>query len=247
MKEVVLPTIGTLKVYVQGSFDERQNKTIFLTCHDIGANHRSFYSFINHETMDDVRERSVFFHVCLPGQDDSAPNLENLQFPSLDQIGQELIAVLNTFNLRHVVGIGEGAGANIMCRFALAHPNKCLGIVLIHCTSTTAGVVEYVKEKVIKRKMSTQGSVNTMARDFLITHKFGANADRNSPAIQSYAVDLQQRMNAFNLAFYIDAFLKVSDSFVLAFTDPIPGNPHAHWVQSSYDPRKLLVSTNMQQ
>jgi len=208
LKEVTCPTIGRLKVYVQGSFEERQNKTIFLTVHDIGANHRSFYPFVGHETMQEVRERSVFLHVCMPGHDDLEPTLENAAFPTLDQVSQDLIAVLNEFNLRAVVGVGEGAGANVLCRFALAHPNKCLGVVLIHCTSATAGVVEYVKEKVIKRKMSTQGSVTQMASDFLIKHKFGAYVDYKSPQVHGYAAELQQRFNAVNLALYIDAFLK---------------------------------------
>lgn len=59
-----------------------------------------------------------------------------------------LVEVLDALRVQYVIGIGEGAGANILARFGMDHPQRCLGLILIHCTSTVAGVMEYFRDKV---------------------------------------------------------------------------------------------------
>ncbi|EYC39060.1 hypothetical protein Y032_0679g1465 [Ancylostoma ceylanicum] len=63
---------GVLHVYVQGSLEERNGKTIILTCHDVGTNYKTFVRFVNHPSMADVKNKSIFLHVCVPGQEDNA-------------------------------------------------------------------------------------------------------------------------------------------------------------------------------
>ena len=59
-----------------------------------------------------------------------------------------LVEVLDALRVQYVIGMGEGAGANILARFGMDHPQRCLGLILIHCTSTVAGVMEYFRDKV---------------------------------------------------------------------------------------------------
>lgn len=66
----------------------------------------------------------------------------------MEQIASDLVKVLDHFKIKLVVGLAEGAGANIVARFGLSHPDRCIGLVLVHCTSTTAGVMEHFKDKV---------------------------------------------------------------------------------------------------
>lgn len=47
-----------------------------------------------------------------------------------------------------VIGLGEGAGANILARLAIKSSKQLYGAVLIHCTSTTAGFSESMEDKV---------------------------------------------------------------------------------------------------
>ena len=54
-------------------------------------------------------------------------------------IGNALHAILDQLDFKSCVAMGEGAGANIVCRFAMAHPHLVNGLILVHCTSTTAG------------------------------------------------------------------------------------------------------------
>ena len=63
-------------------------------------------------------------------------------------MGNGLAEVIDALAIPYVIGIGEGAGANILARFGMDHPEKCLGLILIHCTSTQAGVMEFFRDKV---------------------------------------------------------------------------------------------------
>ena len=61
---------------------------------------------------------SVFVHVVLPGQEAGAESLEDsFKFPSMQEVGEDLVSVLDHLNIPLVIGLGEGAGANILARF----------------------------------------------------------------------------------------------------------------------------------
>lgn len=63
-------------------------------------------------------------------------------------LGEDLVAVLDTLHIRYVIGLGEGAGANVVARFGLAHPSRVLGLILINCTGSATSVKENFKSKV---------------------------------------------------------------------------------------------------
>ena len=66
----------------------------------------------------------------------------------MQQIADDLIHVVDKFGVKLVIGLGEGAGANILARFGMAHPDRIMGLCLVHCTASTAGVMEHFKDKV---------------------------------------------------------------------------------------------------
>lgn len=70
-------------------------------------------------------------------------------YPSLKTLGEDLVTVLDFLHVKYVIGLGEGAGANVLARFGLAHPARCLGLILINCTGSAASVVDSFKTKVI--------------------------------------------------------------------------------------------------
>ena len=86
----------------------------------------------------------MFVHVVLPGQDSGAEDLDS-KYPTMQELGDDLVCILDQLKVEFAVGLGEGAGANILARFAMLHPTKCLGLILVHPTSTTAGVMEHFK------------------------------------------------------------------------------------------------------
>jgi len=50
--------------------------------------------------------------------------------------------------VKYVIGLGEGAGANVLARFGIANPSRVLGLILINCTGSAASVLENFKNKV---------------------------------------------------------------------------------------------------
>ena len=94
------------------------------------------------------------------------------KYPSLDEIASELINVVDQLNIPQTVIFGEGAGANIACRFAIEHPSRVHGLVLVHPTGTTAGFMEMMKDKLNNWKLIHKG-MNPDAEAYLIWHRFG--------------------------------------------------------------------------
>lgn len=104
-------------------------------------NHNSFEAFINHPSMFSIKMRAIFVHVDLIGQEDHAEDMpDNAKFPSLQEIGEDLVNILDILQIKCVIGMGEGAGANIMFRFGMMHVTRCLGIICINPTGTAAGM-----------------------------------------------------------------------------------------------------------
>ena len=65
-----------------------------------------------------IDSRSVFIHVVLPGQDSGSADLEEgSKYPTMQNLGEDLVCVLDQLKVEFTVGLGEGAGANILARF----------------------------------------------------------------------------------------------------------------------------------
>ncbi|CAD5216699.1 unnamed protein product [Bursaphelenchus okinawaensis] len=193
-------------VYVQGDLEERNHKTVILTVHDVGTNHKSFVRFVDHASMAEVKKNAVFLHVCVPGQEDHAPDFAG-DFPTLAHLAEDLVVALDQLDVRSCIAFGEGAGANIICRFALQAPNRINGIVLLHCTSTTAGVFEYFKDKMINLRLENDVMTDG-AWELLVMHKLGNNNKKDK---QAYIDELKGTLNPKNLSKYLFSFSKRTD------------------------------------
>ncbi|RWS11352.1 uncharacterized protein B4U79_04755 [Dinothrombium tinctorium] len=206
---------GILHVYVQGNIQNLTLTTpLFLTIHDIGSNHTEFHRLVEHPCMAKLKARSVWVHVELPGQEFEAPDLsDSYSFPSMQEIGEDLVHVLNFFNIKYCVVMGEGAGANIAARFVMSFPDRALGAILINFHASVAGIMQYFNEKMMSWKLNAVG-MNTTAEQYLIFHKFGNQMESRSDkdkAVTEYVKNLEKRMNAKNLRLYVEAYLNRND------------------------------------
>jgi len=202
-----------LTVYVQGDLTKMDQRPVFLTVHDLGCNHTAWVQFLEHPVMKETRDRSIFVHVVVPGQDDNDADVPtDRSFPSMQQISEDLPSVLDKLGVKLCIGLGEGAGANILARFGMASPDRCMGLILIHCTASTAGVMEHFKDKFISWKLTS--GVPSSAEQYLIIHKFGnqlETAENKERLIKEYQERLHSKINPRNLRKYVEAFLKRSD------------------------------------
>lgn len=82
-----------------------------------------------------------------------------------------------------------------------------MGIILVHCTSTTAGIIEYCREKVINIQLEN-GVMTSGAWDYLAAHKF-ASSDKKER--EAYIAELKNTLNPKNLSKYLFSFSKRTD------------------------------------
>lgn len=152
LHELTLPNSGKVNVFVQG--DPASGQPVFLTVHDFGSNASGFETLLACEAMREVMNRSVWLHFEVPGQGQLAADLPgDYQFPTMDGLASDMLNVLEHFNVKLCVCVGEGAGGNVLARFAMSNPNMVIGLVAIHSTSTTAGVLENIKDRWMGRKL----------------------------------------------------------------------------------------------
>ncbi|XP_046599703.1 uncharacterized protein ZK1073.1 isoform X2 [Neodiprion lecontei] len=210
---------GDLHVYVQGDLKQQEKRAVFMTVHDLGCNHTSFHDFVNHPCMSEIKDRSIFIHIDVPGHADNAPNLpDGFQFPTLQTLGESLVTVIDFLKVRYVVGFGEGAGANVLARFALANPSRVLGLILINCTGSAATVLDNFKTKFLSWRGKEE--VGQSAEEFLLYHKYGnmineqlvstTNPDKEK-VLAEFLERIRGTLNPRNIKQYVNAFLTRKD------------------------------------
>ena len=96
----------------------------------------------------------VSFHLLL--QDAAADLPDDIAFPTVQQMGEQVISTvldqLDFTSRNCIIGIGEGAGSNILVRFALGHTSRVLGLILIHLVTAGVGMLEKLKDTFISGK-----------------------------------------------------------------------------------------------
>ncbi|MBV94572.1 Protein NDRG4, partial [Eschrichtius robustus] len=109
---------GLLHVVIRGS--PKGNRPAIVTYHDVGLNHKlCFNTFFNFEDMQEITKHFVVCHVDAPGQQVGASQFpQGYQFPSMEQLAAMLPSVVQHFGFKYVIGIGVGAGAYVLAKFA---------------------------------------------------------------------------------------------------------------------------------
>ena len=63
------------------------------------------------------------------------------EYPSMEQLAEQVQEVLNHFKIAKYIGIGVGMGANILTRHGLAYPERVDCMMLINTWTSKAGWV----------------------------------------------------------------------------------------------------------
>ncbi|XP_059061396.1 uncharacterized protein ZK1073.1 [Achroia grisella] len=207
---------GDIHVHVQGDLSQQDKRCVFLTVHDLGTNHTSMVDFVTCPAMSEIKERSCFIHVDVPGHEENSPDLpDSYQFPSLQTLGEDIITVLDFLHVRYAVGLGEGAGANVLARCGLAHPRRLLGLILVNCTASTSSVSDAFRSRFSRWKGT---DISQSEEDFLIYHKFGHQISSDSfeagerdRMLTEYRSRLRGNLNTHNIKQYVKAFINRKD------------------------------------
>uniref|UniRef100_A0A3P8Z1R4 N-myc downstream regulated 1a n=1 Tax=Esox lucius TaxID=8010 RepID=A0A3P8Z1R4_ESOLU len=187
------------------------DRPVILTFHDIGLNHKTcFDTMFQHEDMHEIMQHFAVCHVDAPGQHEGANTFSTgYEYPSMDQLPESLPLVLKHFGLKSIIGIGVGAGAYILARFALDYPALVEGLVLVNINPCAEGWMDWAAHKV------------TSLPEMLISHLFGKDEIANNHnLIATYRHHIINDMNQYNLHHFVKAYNSRRD---LDIERPIPG------------------------
>ncbi|XP_059589283.1 protein NDRG3 isoform X4 [Alligator mississippiensis] len=190
---------GVVHVTMRGT--PKGNRPVILTYHDIGLNHKScFNAFFNFEDMQEITRHFAVCHVDAPGQQEGAPPFPSgYQYSSMDELAEMLPAVLTHLSLKSIIGIGVGAGAYILSRFALNHPDLVEGIVLINIDPCAKGWIDWATAKL--------SGWTTNIVDIALAHHFGhEELQANLDLIQTYRLHIAQDINQDNLQLFLNSY-----------------------------------------
>ncbi|XP_068094149.1 protein NDRG1 isoform X2 [Hyperolius riggenbachi] len=203
---------GIVHVTMFGS--PRQNRPVILTYHDIGLTDKTcFNTLFSCEDMHEISQHFSVCHVNAPGQHEgAAPFPGGYVYPSMDQLAEMLPGVVQQLGLRTVIGMGIGAGAYILTRFALNHPTMVEGLVLININPCAEGWMDWAATKL-------SGLTHGLA-DIVISHLFAKDEIHNNhDLVQKYRQHIGS-MNQHNLALFVKSYNSRRD---LEIERPIPG------------------------
>ncbi|XP_043937269.1 protein NDRG4 isoform X2 [Protopterus annectens] len=186
---------GMLHVVIRGS--PKGNRPAILTYHDVGLNHKlCFNSFFNFEDMQEITKHFVVCHVDAPGQQIGASQFpQGYQYPTMDQLSSMLPCVIQHFGFKSVVGIGVGAGAYILAKFALIFPDMVEGLVLINIDPNGKGWIDWAASKI--------SGLTSSLGDTVLSHLFSQEElVNNTELVQSYRQQIGNGVNQYNLQLF---------------------------------------------
>lgn len=129
----------------------------------------------------------------------------------MDELSLQILFVMSHFGLKSIIGFGIGAGANILTRFALQHPDKVGALCLVNCSSTAPGWIEWGYQSMNARNLRSKGMTQSVL-EYLMWHHFGRNPEeRNLDLVATYKSYFERSINPVNLAMLIDSYIKRTD------------------------------------
>uniref|UniRef100_A0A669BRJ7 NDRG family member 4 n=1 Tax=Oreochromis niloticus TaxID=8128 RepID=A0A669BRJ7_ORENI len=204
---------GMLHVVIRGA--PKGNKPAILTYHDVGLNHKlCFNAFFSNEDMQEITKHFVVCHVDAPGQQTGASQFpQGYQYPTMDQLAGMLPTVVEHFGFKSIVGIGVGAGAYILAKFALIFPDLVEGLVLLNIDPNGKGWIDWAATKL-------SGLTSTLP-DTVLPHLFSQEElVSNTELVQSYRQQINNNINHFNLQLFWNMYNRWK--FKLSFFSKCP-------------------------
>ncbi|XP_035280429.1 protein NDRG2 [Anguilla anguilla] len=186
---------GLLHVTVHGTGNTRRPP--ILTFHDVGLEHKSCFSTLfKFEEMQEIVKGFTVIHIDAPGQEEGAAAYPlGYQYASLEQLADMIPAVLQYFNARTVIGVGVGAGANILSNFSLNNPDLVEGLVLINIDAHARGWMDWAAHKLT--------TLTSSITEQILSHLFSQEElSANTELVQCHRERISKAPNLYNMELF---------------------------------------------
>lgn len=117
-------------------------------------------------------------------------------------------------NKYQLAGLGVGLGANVLARLARRRPKLVEGLVLVNCSSTSSGWLEWAHHKVNMQQLKKANSIPDSVVDHLLWYHLGSLTGRGLDTLSLASIYRQHFTNHLsppNLAGLIHSYLTRTD------------------------------------
>ncbi|XWS72468.1 hypothetical protein CRYUN_Cryun02cG0042200 [Craigia yunnanensis] len=147
---------GTVSVAVFGD----QDKPALVTYPDLALNHISCFQGLLFcpEASSLLLHNFCLYHISPPGHElGAAPISSDDLMPSVDDLADQIVEVLNFFGLGAVMCMGVTAGAYILTLFAMKYRQRVLGLILVSPLCRAPSWTEWLLNKVMSNLLYFYG------------------------------------------------------------------------------------------
>ncbi|KAM2843910.1 hypothetical protein COP1_026564 [Malus domestica] len=147
---------GSVSVIVYGD----QEKPSLITYPDLALNHVSCFQglFFCPEAASLLLHNFCIYHISPPGHELGAASIcPDDPVPSVDDLADQILEVLNFFGLGAVMCMGVTAGAYILSLFAMKYRERVLGLILVSPLCKAPSWTEWFYNKVMSNMLYFYG------------------------------------------------------------------------------------------
>ncbi|KAL9226878.1 hypothetical protein vseg_002639 [Gypsophila vaccaria] len=208
-KELYVKTgAGLVSVTVYGD----QDKPALITYPDLALNYASCFQglFMCPEAMSLLLHNFCIYHISPPGHEWGAGAIScDASSPSVDDLADQILDVLDYFGLGEVMCMGVTAGAYILTLFATKYRQRVLGLILISPLCKTPSWTEWLYNKVMSNLLYYYGMC-AVVKEMLIKRYFGKEVRGNSHVTEASRKRLDDR-ESINVMHFLEAMNRRPD------------------------------------
>lgn len=208
---IVATPHGDVTVHVEGNRENPRMRVI--TYHEVGLDYFScFEGLLKHPDANPLLKHATIYHITAPGQGTTDPNFVGT-YPTMEELSEQIDSVVAHCEISTFYGIGAGAGANIMLRYAARlNRGKCQGLMLISPLLKPVGWFEWSFQKAVETQMAFQTGVPSFVVSQLISGYFcSATQADNHDLIKVYENHLSKNLNVNNFRHFLASYIARDD------------------------------------
>lgn len=86
---------------------------------------------------------------------------------TMDKLADQVVEVINHFDLKEIVGLGAGSGGHVLTKVAAAAPEKMAGLILMSPPCTSPGLWEWSAGQITLQMLLWWGVTSGVQDHFL--------------------------------------------------------------------------------